>query len=83
MDYNNNFNQVMIYQTFCLVPKSRSASISFHELVLIVDARYDNSRLGYRAQDKQLTSYEYYDSIFCSLYREILSSLPSFKSLFS
>jgi len=46
----------MIYQKFCLVPKSRSASNSFHEFVLIVDASYDNSRLGYRAQDKQLTT---------------------------
>jgi len=46
----------MIYQTLCLVPKLRLRNISFHELVLIVDARYDNSRLGYRAQDKQLTT---------------------------
>jgi len=46
----------MIYQTFCLDPKLRSRNIGFHELVLIVDERYDNSRLGYRPQDKQLTT---------------------------
>jgi hypothetical protein len=64
MDYNNSFNQVMIYQTFCLVPKPRLVSISFREFVLIVDASYDNSRLGYRAKDKQLTSYYTMDQYF-------------------